>query len=231
MDDFLSVYGSTFGAAQMFDTQQIVVTLLMSFVLCSVFAVVYGWTFQGLSYSRGFVQTIILSGMVSSLLIMAIGNNLARGMGILGTLAVIRFRTQIRDPRDMVFLFASLGVGIACGANVFTVAIVGTLCFAAAILLLHWSPAASRRDYEGMLRFLRPAHTESDVDFQTLVHQTCATCHLIAMREAAQGDLLEYCYQVRLIDPSYSKDLLDGIKNLPGVADPSLLMQRTTVEL
>ena len=105
--------------------------------------------------------------MVSSMLIMAIGNNLARGMGILGTLAVIRFRTQIRDPRDMVFLFASLAVGIACGANVFTVAIVGSLSLAAAILLLHWSPAASRRDYEGMLRFLRPAHTESDVDWST----------------------------------------------------------------
>ena len=59
-----------------------------------------------------FVHTMILGSMIVSMLIMAIGNNLARGLGILGTLAVIRFRTPIRDPRDMMFLFACLGIGI-----------------------------------------------------------------------------------------------------------------------
>ena len=66
-------------------------------MLCFVFATVYRWTFQGFSYSRSFVHTMILGGMIVTMLIMAIGNNLARGLGILGTLAIIRFRTP--DPR------------------------------------------------------------------------------------------------------------------------------------
>jgi hypothetical protein len=133
MDEFLSVFGS----ARILGMEQILCAILLSFLLCSVFAVVYRWTFQGLSYSRSFVHTMILGGMIVSVLIMAIGNNLARGLGILGTLAVIRFRTPIRDPRDMVFLFACLGVGIACGAHVFGVAILGTASICTAALLLH----------------------------------------------------------------------------------------------
>jgi hypothetical protein len=51
------------------------------------------------------------------------------------------------------------------------------------------------------------------------------------MREAVQGDMIEYSYQVRLVDPSYQKDLVDGLHKIEGLAEPSLLMQRTTVEL
>jgi uncharacterized membrane protein YhiD involved in acid resistance len=227
MDDFVTAFGS----ARIMGVEQILCAILLSFVLCSVFAVVYRWTFQGLSYSRSFVHTMILGGMIVSMLIMAIGNNLARGLGILGTLAVIRFRTPIRDPRDMVFLFACLGVGIACGAQVYGVAIVGTITVSAAALLLHWSPFASRRDYEGLLRFTTPSEGASRGAVDAVLHKCCAAFQMIAMREAAQGDRIEYSYHVRLLDPSYQADLVEELHGLPGVADANLLMQRSTVEL
>ncbi len=222
---------SVFGQARIMGVDQILCALLLSFVLCSVFATVYRWTFQGLSYSRSFVHTMVLGGMIVSMLIMAIGNNLARGLGILGTLAIVRFRTPIRDTRDMMFLFASLGVGIACGASTFTVAIVGTVTLCAAALLLHWSPFASRREYEGLLRFMLPPDSEAEDGVKAVLRQCCSAYFLIAMREAAQGDLMEYSYQVRLVDPSYQADLVDGLHEIPEVSDANLLMQRTTVEL
>jgi len=165
------------------------------------------------------------------MMIMAIGNNLARGLGILGTLAIIRFRTPIREPRDMVFLFASLGVGIACGAHTFNVAIVGTLVLSATILYLHWAPFASRRSYEGLLRFVAPteAHQEQQVD--KVLEQCCSGFQLIAMREAIQGDAVEYSYHVRLLDPSYQSSLVDELQQVPDLSEASLLMQRTTIEL
>lgn len=227
MDDLMTV----FGTSQALTTQSVICVLLASFVLCSIFAATYRWTFQGLSYSRSFVHTLVLGGMITSMVIMAIGNNLARGLGILGTLAVIRFRTQIRDPRDMMFLFASLGVGIACGANVFGVAIVGTLALSCAILLLHWSPFASRREYEGLVRFLLPPEAGREQEVMRVMRQCCAAAQMIAMREAVQGDRMEYSYQVRLLDPSYQKDLVEGLRAIEGLTEPSLLMQRTTVEL
>jgi uncharacterized membrane protein YhiD involved in acid resistance len=227
MDEFVT----TFGTAQVLTVQQILCGLVSSFVLCAVFAMVYRWTFQGLSYSRSFVHTLVLGGMITSMVIMAIGNNLARGLGILGTLALIRFKTPIRDPRDMMFLFACLGVGIGCGAGVYGVSVVGTITLSIAALLLHWSPFASRREYEGLLRFMMPPDSASEAEIKELLRRCCSAFELIAIREAVQGDLIEHSYQVRLLDPSYQTDLVDGLRKIKDVTDASLLMQRTTVEL
>ena len=227
MDEFLTV----FGPARVLGIEQILCCILASFVLCNAIAGVYRWTYAGLSYSRGFVHTLVLGGMISGILIMAIGNNLARGLGILGTLAVIRFRTQIRDPRDIIFLFAALAVGIATGAAVFSVAIIGTAAFCLTVLYLHWSPFASRREYEGLLRFLLPAHAPVEKSVHDVLTQCCASFQLIAMREAGQGQLLEYSYHVRLRDPSYQGDLVDRLQGVEMVSDVNLLMQRSTVEL
>ena len=227
MDEFLTA----FGQVRAVGTQQILCSLLLSYVLCSVFATVYRVTFHGMSYSRSFVHTLVLGGMVVSMIIMAIGNNLARGLGILGTLAIVRFRTPIRDARDMVFLFASLGTGVACGAGTFNVAIVGTITLCGAAILLHWSPFASRREYEGLLRFTLPAEPTMEDEVKKALQHCCSAFSLIAMREAMQGDLIEYSYQVRLVDPSYQSDLVDALSNIEEVTDASLLMQRTTVEL
>jgi uncharacterized membrane protein YhiD involved in acid resistance len=227
MDDFLTV----FSAARVLGIEQIICSLLLSFVLASVFATVYRWTFHGLSYSRSFVHTMVLGAMVVCMLIMAIGNNLARGLGILGTLAIIRFRTPVRDPRDMIFLFASLGIGIGCGAGTYSVSIVGTIMISLAAIVLHWSPFASRREYEGLLRYLLPMDAKQEDEVQGILQECCAAFHLIAMREAVQGEMIEYSYQVRLIDPSYQADLIEKLHGLDEVRDANLLMQRTTVEL
>ena len=78
-----------------------------------------------LLYSRSFVHTMVLSSMVVSMVIMAVGDSFARGLGILGSLAIVRFRTPVRDPRDMVFLYACMGLGNACGAARTGVALLG----------------------------------------------------------------------------------------------------------
>jgi uncharacterized membrane protein YhiD involved in acid resistance len=227
MDDFLTV----FGPSELLGVEQILMSFLLSFALSSVIALVYRWTFQGFSYSRSFVHTMVLGSMIVAMLIMAIGNNLARGLGILGTLAIIRFRTPIRDPRDMMFLFAALGLGVACGANTFDVAIIGTVAISLVAILLHWSPFASRREHEGLLRFLVPSDAQVQVQVDEVLKNCCSAFFLIAVREAVQGDMMEYSYQVKLLDPSYQNDLIDGLHCIDQVSDANLLMQRSTVEL
>ena len=227
MDEFLGAFGS----ARVLGPQQILFACLLSFILCSTIATVYRWTYHGFSYSRSFVHTMILGGLITTILIMAIGNNLARGLGILGTLAIIRFRTPIRDPRDIIFLFAALAIGISSGAAIFSVSIIGTLFFSAVALYLHWSPFASRREYEGLLRFVMSPDTPLEDSVKTILKSYAQHYQLIAMREAAQGDLLEYSYHVRLIDPAYQSSLLDELHEVEGLSDINMLMHRSTVEL
>jgi uncharacterized membrane protein YhiD involved in acid resistance len=227
MDNFLSVYGST----RWLDAEQILLALLVPFLLATVIATVYRWSFQSISYSRSFIHTMVLSSIVVSMVIMAVGDSFARGLGILGSLAIVRFRTPVRDPRDMVFLYACMGVGITCGAAAFGVAIISTLVFSLVVLLLHWSPFASRRAHEALLRYVVPAQFAGDDQVKHLLRSTCETFSLIAMREVAQGDMVECCYQIRLRDPSYQADVVDGLSKIPDVSEPNLLLQRTTVEL
>ena len=227
MDDFLSVYGTM----QWLGVEQIFLALLVPFLLSSVLATVYRWTFQSLSYSRSFIHTMVISSMIVSMVIMAIGDSFARGLGILGSLAIVRFRTPVRDTRDMVFLFACMGLGIACGAAAFGVAIISTLVISSAMMLLHWSPFASRRAHEALLRYVLPVHSASDEKIKETLRTTCSTFSLIAMREVGQGDMIEYCYQIRLLDPSYHADIIKSLSNISDVSEPNLLFQRTTVEL
>lgn len=227
MDEFLTLLGP----ARVLGTTQILCSIFAAFALCLMIAAVYQWTYKGLSYSRSFVHTLVLGGMISCILILAIGNNLARGLGILGTLAVIRFRTNIRDPYDIVFLFAALAIGIATGASVYLVAVLGTLCFCTAVVFLHASPFASRREYEGLLRFHLPPQSAAEEKVREVFSRYCAAFELIAMREAVQGERLEYSYQIRLLDPSYQADLLGELRRVEDVTDSQLLMHRSTVEI
>ncbi len=220
-----------FGPARILGPEQIAGAILVSFILSMMVANVYRWTYQGLSYSRSFVHTQVLGSVVSCIMIMAIGNNLARGLGIVGTLAIIRFRTPVRDPRDIIFLFMSLAIGIAAGSSAYAIAAIGTVFFCVFALYLHFSPFASRRDYEGLLRFLRPPDQPLQGEVEKLFHRYCASFLLVAMREAIQGEMIEYAYQIRLTDPSYRADLLTRLNAIPGISEVSLVMQRSTVEI
>ena len=219
------------GAMRSLVATEIFYSLCIAFVLALVLANVYRWTHQGFSYQRSFIQTLVLACITVSIMIMAIGNNMARGLGILGAMAFVRFRTPIRDPRDVIFIFASLAIGISCGAQVFVVAIMGTLFFAFTAFFLSWSPWASRREFEGLLRFMLPSQSKAAGTLPEIFGQYCTGSVLVASREAIQGEVLEYAYQVRLIDPSYKVDLVDAIAKLPDASEVSLVMQRTTVEI
>ena len=109
--------------------QSVLLSFLASFFLSSLIALVYERTFQGLTWSRGIMQSMVLGSIITCLLMIAIGDNVARGIGIVGSLAIIRFRTNLRDPRDLVFLFAALGSGVACGVQSYVAATFGTVLF------------------------------------------------------------------------------------------------------
>jgi uncharacterized membrane protein YhiD involved in acid resistance len=174
---------------------------------------------------------MILSSMVVAMIIMTVGNSLARGLGILGSLAIVRFRTPVRDTRDLAFLFACLGVGVACGSAVYGVAVIGTVMIGAAAMLLHWSPFASRRQHEALLRFVLPKDSASEEKVKAIMRRTCSAFSLIALREIHQGEMIEHCYQIRLLDPSYQSAIIGGLGEIEDLAEPNLLLHRSTVEL
>ncbi len=211
--------------------QMILLTMLVSFIFCQLLAAVYAWTFRGLSYSRGFVISLALTGVVATLLMLAIGNNIARGLGLLGAMGVIRFRATMRDPRDMTFIFATLAVGIAVGVQAFLIAGIGVITFILFAMHLTFSPFASRRQFDGLLRFNSSASPTADERLKRLLLQYCSRFVLVNLREVAQGKRLEHAYHVKLRDPSFQQPLVAAIRTLDEINDISLLMQDPALEV
>ncbi|MCD6441566.1 MAG: DUF4956 domain-containing protein [Candidatus Marinimicrobia bacterium] len=203
----------------------------LAFVLSTIIAFIYEFTFRGLSYSRGLVQSMILGSIVSCLLMISIGDNIARGIGIVGSLAIIRFRTNLRDPRDLIFIFASLGIGVAAGVQSFTTAIIGALVFCLAALALYLSPFGSRRKHDGLLRFQVPAGSETIHNATIILKQLTRHFALITMRDVAQGDYYDYAYQVKLKKSQDNQLLISELEKIEGIRGLSYTNQEATVEV
>ncbi len=211
--------------------QLVLMAMLTSFVLCQTLAAVYSLTFRGLSYSRSFVIALALTGVVATVLMLAIGDNVARGLGLLGTLAVIRFRSTLRDVRDMAFIFASLATGIAVGVQAFQIAVISVALFSLFVLHLTYSPFASRRQFDGLLRLNSSATPEAEARVKHVLRDHCSNFVLVNLREASQGERLEHAYQVKLRDPSFQHSLVAAIRTVGDVDDVSLLMQDPSLEV
>lgn len=209
----------------------VIYTMLIAFLLSTLIGFTYERTYRGLSYSRNFVQAIILSSIVAATVMQAIGDSLARGLGMIGALAIIRFRTVFKDPRDIIFMFASLAAGIACGVMAYTTGLVGTLGFCTAAFVLYYSPLGQRRYFDGMLRFNIESDSPNKALVENVLKEYCKNFALITLRELAQGKRLDYAYHVKLKRAKDKPDFLNAIKKIETIEGASLMLQETTVEL
>ena len=116
----------------------VVYTMLCAVSLGIVIAFTYVNTTHAESRHNHFVQALILVTVVAAMVIQAIGDSVARGLGMLGALSIIRFRTTVRNPRNIVFIFGAIGVGISCGVFGFVIAFVGTLALCVTAFILKY---------------------------------------------------------------------------------------------
>ena len=211
--------------------RECVIAFALAFALSQIIAGVYIFTFRGLSYARGHVQGMALGALVTCMLMLALGDSVAAGIGIAGGLSIIRFRTTLRDPRDVVFLFAALGVGLVCGLRAPIVAIGGTASFAIAALALHVIGYGARTQLDGMVRFFAPSSPEVAVAVGQALHAHTRRFVLVTMREVEQGKRLEHAYQVHLKDGLGRAQLVSALQSVEGVSDVNLHVQDPTLEL
>lgn len=107
----------------------------MSLILGVFIYFIYKYTFGGVMYSRTFNISLLGLTVITSFILLAISSNIVLSLGMVGALSIVRFRTAIKDPMDLVFLFWAIGVGIVVGAQIYPLAIIGSLIIGAVILL------------------------------------------------------------------------------------------------
>lgn len=206
-------------------------SICLSFVLSSMLGMTYQKTYQGLSYSRNYIQAIILASIVATVAMQAIGDNLARGLGMMGALAIVRFRSSLKDPKDMIFVFMSLAIGIACGVYSFSIAAIGTIGFSIFAFVTHALPFSKESHYDGLLRFNLANNLDDKNRLDELLQSSCQNFALITLRELAQGERLDYAYQIKLKRKESYEGFISRLRDLDSIKGVNLLLQESTVEV
>ena len=227
MLDFISLQTMTENVSYI----SLIYALILSFILSTLIAITYEKTYRALSYSRNYVQTLILISIVTTTVMQAVGDSLARGLAIMAAMGVIRFRTNFKDPRDIIFVFASLSVGVSCGVFGFHIAIVGTLAFVIVAWILYITPFGQSSYFDGMLRFNLSNNEESQQRLESIFKKYAKKFALITLRDVSQGTRLEYAYQVKLKRKLKHNDFVLELQKIPDINGLTFMMQEATVEL
>ena len=112
-----------------------VLCVLMSFLLGLFIFYVYKRTFRGVMYSSGFGLTLVGLCMVASMLILAVSSNIVLSLGMVGALSIVRFRTAIKEPLDILFLFWAIAAGIILAVGLIPLAVLGSICIGAVLMI------------------------------------------------------------------------------------------------
>lgn len=116
------------------------ICLLAAVVLAFFMYFVYRKTYTGVAYSRNFNVSLVLLAIITTIAMLAIGNNLTLSLGMVGSLSIIRFRTAIKEPKDIAFVFWAISIGLCCGASMYIISALGSLVLAAVLLLFAKNP-------------------------------------------------------------------------------------------
>jgi hypothetical protein len=195
----------------------VLLAMLLAFLMGQLIAWVYMFTHSGISYSRSFVVSLILMPVIVALVLMVLSNNLVTAFGLMAVFAIVRFRNVLRDTLDTSYVLAVIVLGMACGTQKFSTAIVGTGVVVALMLYLWFTSFGSRHRYDLILNLhWSRAVSELPVLERLLQrHSFKAQCANRHFDSNAVGT--DISYRLLLRDPARTSELLRELAMLPGV--------------
>lgn len=211
--------------------QSLAVSLLLAFLLGQCIAVVYRWTHVGVSYSRTFTQSLVVLTMAVTLVMFVIGDNIVTAFGLLGALAIIRFRNVLKDTRDTSFIFVALVLGMALGAQRYVVAMFGASALLAVILYMRAVDFGATTRFDGHLSVRLPHLPGSTGEMKTTLRRFCRRARQVSSRHVAGGEAVEYVFEVRLRDRLRGDEMVEELRQYAQATDASLVVRDEIAEI
>ena len=214
-----------------FTLTDVAIVLGLSFLLSMATAWVYRHTHRGTSYSQSFAQTLILMGMVTSLIMLIIGSNIARAFSLVGALSVIRFRNAVKETRDVGFMFLAMAVGMACGTRFYLLASFATAVMGAVLVLMYKVDLFSKKTTERLLRIRLPADRDPVQSLGPIFHNMLQDHRMVSLETVAGGVLQEIVYTVVLKPNTDPQELLEQIRSVTDNNKVALVIGQQEVDL
>lgn len=192
-----------------------VIALTLAFCLGLFIFMVYKKTFSGVMYSSSFGVTLIALTMITTVVILAVTSNVVLSLGMVGALSIVRFRTAVKEPLDLVFLFWSIAVGIVLAAGMIPLAVFGSVIIGV-ILLIFVNKKSHTNPY---IIVVQCDNHESEVNVRTYLDQNVDKC--VVKSKSAQKGSVELNMEVRLKDDN--TDFINVLSEMPGVQSAVLV--------
>jgi len=194
---------------------KIIITLAIAFAIGFFIYILYKRIFSGVLYSKSFNVSLIGMTMVTAMVIIAINSNLVLSLGMVGALSIVRFRTPIKDPTDLIFLFWAAAAGIVTGAGFFTLAIIGSVIIG--LVLFMFIKNSSVED-----PYLLVVNCDSDDSEQLLLKQIGSVVKRYNVKQkTVSQDNIEVTLEIRL--RKGEGDFINQISALQGIRNAVLI--------
>lgn len=191
----------------------IIIALVLAFIIGLFIMQVYKKTFKGVMYSTSFSISLLALTLITTLIILAVTSNVVLSLGMVGALSIVRFRSAIKEPMDIAFLFWSISVGIVLGAGLIPLAIIGSIFIGIVMVLF-----ANKNIVDNPYILVINCNTDSTEKKALELLEKSVSKHVIKSKTVSPSNGIELTVEVKLknISTSFVNDLsqIEGVSNV-----------------
>jgi len=196
----------------------VILGLLLAFASGHVIAWVYMYTHSGLSYSRSFVNSLVVMPTIVTLVMNVMANNLVTAFGLMAVFAIVRFRNILRDTLDTTYILTVLVIGMACGTQKYTTAVLGCAACSLGMLYLWATMFGSRHRYDVIVNFRWARALNEMGDLEAVLNRHSRKKHCASQRSHEGYEGTDISYRLLLRDAKRVDDLETELRATDGVS-------------
>lgn len=213
---------STTGESFTFSNALIVI--ISSIILGLIISLSYMKTNKKSGYNSGFITTLVMLPLIISIIILLVGNNVARAFSLAGAFSIIRFRSAPGDPKDISYVFFTLAVGLSCGMGYIGYAVIFTVVLCALMLILNFFKFGINKSESMELKITVPEDLNYEDAFKEILNNYTKAWKLDRIRTRDFGALFELNYKINLPENISQKKFLDELRCRNGNLNISLTL-------
>lgn len=199
-----------------------------SIILGILISLVYMKTHEKNSFNSGFSTTLIMLPVIISIIILLVGNNVARAFSLAGAFSIIRFRSAPGDPKDIAYIFFTLAIGLTCGMGYITYAVLFTLILSAVMIGLHITKFTEPKNKNMQLKITIPEDLNYEGVFEEVLENYTNSYNIQRVRTRDFGSLFELTYTINLKSDINQKSFIDELRCRNGNLNISLTLANAT---
>lgn len=226
---FENLFGTT-GAMPTLSPVTVVFGIAVSFLLSLTIALVYKKTHKGLSYSQSFMFTLVLLGTLVSVVMLIIGSSIAAAFTLFGAFSLIRFRTAVKDTKDISFVFWVLVTGMAVGTGNVITAIIETAFVSAIVFALSRINFGSLNNFDAILTIVSDPSRGASGNYKSVFDKYLKRTNLLNAASRSAGGKMELSFHVQLLRVEDMDKFLNELRGVSGIEEVNMVTAKGDIE-